>query len=192
MSPLSGDHDVMVRLVPEVVTKLPLVLLASRPGPHRLEGLPVQKDEAALAVLARSVPKGGDHHVPVGQTVGGVGGAHTEGVHLPGLDDLVKARLARIRLDIHNVDPVRAEARHDQSGPGPVGVVKTRATGVPASVVDLVTNIRQVEPRDDLGVSRTGGVNIYSRHIVRAVFVRDDAGKIDNLLTGSSLKCLPV
>merc|ERR1719510_2379868 len=191
MSPLSGDHDVMVRLVPEVVTKLRLVLLAGGPRRHRLESLPVQQDEAALPVLAGAVSQGGDHHVAVRQTVGGVRGAHTEGVHLPGLNDLVQPGVAGVRLDVHNVDPVGAQGRHDQPRPGPGGVVETGTAGVPAGVVDLVTNVGEVEARDHLGVGRALGVNIHCGHIVRPVLVRDDAGKIDNLLTGPNLKSLP-
>ena len=191
MSPLGGDHDVVVRLVPEVVAELRFVLLAGGPRPHRLEGLPVQQDEAALAVLARSVSQGGDHHVPVRQAVGGVGGAHTEGVHLPGLDDLVQAGVAGVRLHVHDVDPVRAQSRHDQPRPGPGGVVETRTAGVPASVVDLVTYVGQVEARDDLGVGRAGRVDVNRGHVVGPVLVRDDAGQVDNLLTGSSLIGLP-
>ena len=33
-------------------------------------------------------PEGGDHDVAVLEAVGGVGGAHPQGMHLPGLDDL--------------------------------------------------------------------------------------------------------
>ena len=39
MSPLTGDHDVVVRLVPEVESKRRLVLLGGWPGARRFERL---------------------------------------------------------------------------------------------------------------------------------------------------------
>ena len=39
-----------------------------------------------------SPPEGGDHDVAVLEAVGGVGGAHPMGVHLPRLDDLDSVR----------------------------------------------------------------------------------------------------
>ena len=90
MSPLTGDHDVVVRLVPEVVSKRRLVLLAGWPGPHRFERLTVQQEEASLAVpFALAVPHGGDHDVAIRQAVGGVGAANTLSVNLPWLNHLV-------------------------------------------------------------------------------------------------------
>ena len=188
MSPLGGDHHVVVGLVPEVISVLSLVLLAGGVRPHRLERLSVQQDEAPLAVLARPVSEGGDHDVAVRQTVSRVGSAHSLGMHLPRLDHLVQSGVARISLHVHDVDPVGPEAGHDEPGPGGAGVVVAGAAGVPAGVVELVTNVGHVEPGDDLGVGGTVGIDVNSGHIVRPVLGGNQAGKIDDLLASSRLK----
>ena len=117
VTPLCGDHHVVVRLVPEVVPgtfniekdlgghpvillhiidglkclaspKFTLILLVLHPKALGLESLPVKKDEVALPVLLGPIAQRRDHHVAVRQAVGGVRGAHAQGVHLPRLDDL--------------------------------------------------------------------------------------------------------
>ena len=117
VTPLCGDHHVVVRLVPEVVPdkckierdlgghsefllhiidgftclaspKFTLILFILHPEALRLESLPVKKDEVALPVLLGPIAQRRDHHVAVRQAVRGVRGAHAQGVHLPRLDDL--------------------------------------------------------------------------------------------------------
>ena len=126
--------------------------------------------------------------ITVRQTMSSVWCAHSLGVELPRLDDLVQPRVARVSLDVHDVDPVRAEAGDDQSGPGHGRVVVAGAAGVPAGVVQLVPCVGHVEAGDDLGVSRTVGIHVNSRHIVRPVLGGNQAGKIDDLLASSRLK----
>ena len=117
VTPLCGDHHVVVRLVPEVVPgtfnikkdlgghpvillhiidglkclaspKFTLILLVLHPEALRLESLSVKKDEVALPVLLGPIAQRRDHHVAVRKAVGGVRGAYAQGVHLPRLDDL--------------------------------------------------------------------------------------------------------
>ena len=117
VTPLCGDHHVVVRLVPEVVPdkckierdlgghsefllhiidgftclaspKFTLILFILHPEALRLESLSVEKDEVALPVLLGPIAQRRDHHVAVRQAVGGVRGAHAQRVHLPRLDDL--------------------------------------------------------------------------------------------------------
>ena len=68
--------------------KFTLILLIFHPEALRLESLSVEKDEVALPVLLGPIAQRRDHHVAVRQAVGGVRGAHAQGVHLPRLDDL--------------------------------------------------------------------------------------------------------
>ena len=65
-----------------------LVLLILDPEAFWLESFPIKENEVALPVLLRPVAQGGDHDVAIRETVGGVGGAHSKGVHLPRLNDL--------------------------------------------------------------------------------------------------------
>ena len=117
VTPLCGDHHVVVRLVPEVVPdtcsiqkdlgghsefllqiiggltclsspKFTLILLILHPEALGLESLSVKKDEVALPVLPGPIAQRRDHHVAVREAVGGVRGAHAQRVHLPRLDDL--------------------------------------------------------------------------------------------------------
>ena len=123
VTPLCGDHHVVVRLVPEVVPdkckierdlgghsefllhiidgftclaspKFTLILFILHPEALRLESLSVEKDEVALPVLLGPIAQRRDHHVAVRQAVRGVRGAHAQGVHLPRLDDL---RIKRVK-----------------------------------------------------------------------------------------------
>ena len=65
---------------------------------------------------------------------------------------LVEFGSARVGAHVHDVDPVGAEAGHDEARPGARGVVVAAAARVPAGVVDLVADVGEVEARDDLGV----------------------------------------
>ena len=121
-----------------------LVLLILDPEAFWLESFPIKENEVALPVLLRPVAQGGDHDVAIRETVGGVGGAHSKGVHLPRLNDLrefwstlgewmdgiscKKAKTAkewqsshlvqlwveRVWLDVNNVDSVRSQGRNDE------------------------------------------------------------------------------
>merc|ERR1719318_2037349 len=63
--------------------------------------------------------------------------------------------------------------------------------GIPASVVNLIPNIGEVEARDDSGVGGALRVNIHCGEIVRAVLVRDYAGQVHYLLLGGGGKGSP-
>ena len=68
--------------------------------------------------------------------------------------------------------------------PGPGRVIIAGAAGIPASVVDLIPNIGEVEAGDDGGVGWALRVHVHSGEIVRAVLVRDYAGQVHYLLLG--------
>ena len=127
-----------------------LIILGCRPCPDGFEGLPVQKDEASLSIFVRPVSEGGDHDIAIGQTVSGMRSAHPERMNLPRLDHLVQLGVAGVSLHVHDVDSVRAEAGDDQPRPGTGRVVVATAAGVPASVMDLISNVRKVEARNNL------------------------------------------
>ena len=121
-----------------------LVLLILDPEAFWLESFPIKENEVALPVLLRPVAQGGDHDVAIRETVGGVGGAHSKGVHLPRLNDLrefwstlgewtggisckkaktvkewqsshlVQLWVERVWLDVNNVDSVRSQGRNDE------------------------------------------------------------------------------
>ena len=67
----------------------------------------------------------------------------------------------------------------------------TRAAGVPASVVDLVTKVGEVQARYDLGVGRAGRVNIHGSKVVRSGLVWYNTGQVHQLLTSTRPVGLP-
>jgi hypothetical protein len=68
--------------------------------------------------------------------------------------------------------------------PGPGRVIIAGAAGIPASVVDLITDIGKVEARNHSGVGWALRVHVHRGEIVRAVLVRDYAGQVHYLLLG--------
>ena len=68
--------------------KFTLVLLILNPEAFGLEGLAIEEDEVALAILLGPVAQRGDHDVAIREAVGGVRGPHSKSVHLPRFDDL--------------------------------------------------------------------------------------------------------
>ena len=67
----------------------------------------------------------------------------------------------------------------------------TRAAGIPASVVDLVTKVGEVQARYDLGVGRAVRVNIYSSKVVRPGLVWYNTRQVHQLLTSTRPVGLP-
>lgn len=57
---------------------------------------------------------------------------------------------SRIGPDVHHVDPGGDERWQDQAVPLLGGVVEAAAAGVPARMVQLVTEVRHRQPVDDL------------------------------------------
>ena len=122
-----------------------LIFLGFGPGPNWLECFSVEEDEASFSIFLWPVPKGGNHNIAIGQTVRGVWCAHPPLVQLPGLNHLVQLGVEGVSFHVHDVDPVRSEARDNQAGPRPRGVVITAAARIPARVVNLISDIREME-----------------------------------------------
>ena len=148
---LGRDHDVVPRLVPEVVVD-PLVAAVGLPAPDHLERARVELCEAA-AVASVLVAEHADHDLVAGHAVHGVR-ARVPGLghHLLGLDHLLDRRPAGIVGHVHDVDPRRAEPGNDQVRP--VGPVAGRAAPVPPVVVQLVADTRHRQLGDDPAVLR--------------------------------------
>src|SRR5918993_3299240 len=137
--PLAADHDVVARLVPEVVV-VAHAGHAILPATGDIEVL-VEQEEAARSV-ALAVAKHGDHDVPIGQAVDRVWGGEIGLLDdLLGLYDLVY--LGRLLISgIDDVDPARALSRHHQEAPLLAFVSVAGAGSVPSEVVQLVSHVR--------------------------------------------------
>lgn len=88
------------KMLRRVSPKFTLVLLILNPEAFGLEGLAIEEDEVALAVLLGPVAQRGDHDVAVREAVGGVRGPHSQCVHLPRLDDLGYRRVISWRMNV--------------------------------------------------------------------------------------------
>jgi len=71
-----------------------------------------------------------------------------------GSSNLVYARCARISRRINDVDTTGLKTGQDQSGPRLGRISITAGARVPAGVVDLVTNIRQIQTMNHLTTHR--------------------------------------
>ena len=98
-----------------ILPKFPLVLLIFNPKTLGLESLAIKEDEVALAVLLGPVAQCGDHDIAISQTVSGVGCAHSLGMELPWLDDLVQLWTPGVGQHVHDVDSVGPKSGDDQS-----------------------------------------------------------------------------
>ena len=59
-------------------------------------------------------------------------------------------RRSRVCGCVDEIDPVAAEAGEDEEVPCAAGVAVAAGAGVPAAVVDLVPQVRHVQPVDHL------------------------------------------
>ena len=132
-----------------------LIILGFGPGPNWLECLSVEEDEASFSIFLWPVPEGGDHNIAVRQTVRSVWCAHPPLVELPGLNHLVQLGVEGVSFHVHDVDPVRSEAGDNQAGPRPRGVIIAAAARIPARVVNLISDIREVETGNNLYIYET-------------------------------------
>ena len=91
---LAADHHIVAWLIPEIiVVDLAIGLLLPAPGNVKVF---IQQQEPTRAVLV-CVAQHRDHHVPVRQTMDGMGRAQVRpGLDLLRLDDLVELGRARI------------------------------------------------------------------------------------------------
>ena len=153
-APLAGDHHVVPEVPPEVVGQLlrSAILL---PLARDVEALVIHQEDAAGAVAVRRAERADVDGVraAVDGVRAAVAALRHQLVRLNRLDDL---RAARVRLRVHDVHARRLQARHQQVAPLDVRVrhvrAERRAAGVPAEMVQLVADVRQIEPADNLPV----------------------------------------
>src|SRR5215213_1257450 len=179
--PLATDHDVVARLVPEVVVEVHAVR-APIPAAGDVEVL-VEQEESTWPV-ALAVTDHGDHD-PIRQAVDGVRGGEVGLLDdLLGLYDLVELWRALLG-GIYDVYAARALARNDQEAARLAFVVVAGATSVPAEVVQLVPDVRHGGALDHPRVSGGLRVHVNRSQVVRLLNPRPDVERygVEHLLT---------
>jgi hypothetical protein len=126
---LAADHDVVARLIPEVIV-VDLAHSRSLPASGKVEVF-IQQQEPARAIFV-GVAQHRDHDLPIGQTMDGMRSAQVRPGHdLLRLDDLVELGRALIG-GIQDVNATRAKAANNQEAPRFARIVVAGTTGVPA------------------------------------------------------------
>ncbi len=144
----------MPEVPPEIVGKI-LRAAVDFPAAENVERIVVEDENAARAVAGNGAD-GVDINA-VGAAVDGVNAgitrARSDFFRLNDFDDL---RLARIGLDVEDVDTRRAKAGDDEIAALDVRMRRVRAergtAGVPAEVVEFIADVRHGHATDDLGI----------------------------------------
>ena len=171
-APLAGDQSIVAQMPPEVVGE---VLRASveLPLTEHVEGFRVHAEDPAGPFALRGA-EGVDEDA-VRPAVHRVRAAVVSPRgQLLGFDSLDDLRFADVGLGVDDVEPRGAQTGYHQVAPlgvrvGSVGT-QAGAAGVPAEVVQLVTNVGHVELSYNLAVGGGGRVNIHHRQRVRPAF----------------------
>jgi hypothetical protein len=170
--PLGRDQRPEVEVPPEVVGEL-LAPAVGLPLALDAEVVVVEQEDAAGSVALRVAERGDVDAVrpAVDRVRAAVAGLARD---LLGLDHLDELGRARVVLDVEDVDARRAQAGHQQVAALDVRVRRPRAerrrARVPAEVVQLVPDVRHVEPPDELAVGRRALLQVEHRDRVgRAV-----------------------
>jgi hypothetical protein len=147
-APLAGDHAVVAEVPPEVVGEL-LRAAVALPCALDLERVVVEDEDAAGTVAIRVAE--GVHVDAVRAAVHGVRAAVAGLLRdLLGLDRPDDSRLERVALRVQHIHARGAQSRHDQVAPLHVRVrhpgTERRRAGVPAEVVELVADVRHLDP----------------------------------------------
>ncbi len=159
-------HHVVARQVPPEVVVLVLRAAVDLPAAEHVERLAIHDEDAGRAVgavLARAAERA--HVDAFGAAMHGVR-ARVAGLRedLVGLDDLVDARLRRVRLRIDHVDARRAQARDDQEAALEERMAgqrrQRRRARIPAEVVKLVAGVRHRHRMHDFSVGRRSGLHV--------------------------------
>ncbi len=159
-------HHVVARQVPPEVVMLVLRAAVDLPAAEHVEGLAIHDEDARRAVgavLARAAQRA--HVDALGSAMHGVrpriAGLREDFV---GLDDLVDARLRRMRLRVDHVDARRAQAGNDQEAALEERMAgqrrQRRRARIPAEVVKLVAGVRHRHRVHDLAVRRRTGLHV--------------------------------
>src|SRR5215213_7886263 len=179
--PLATDHDVVARLVPEVVV-VAHALGVALPSTRYVEVL-IQNQESTWPV-ALAVTDHGDHDL-IRQAVDGVRGTEVGLLDdLLRLYDLVELRRALLGC-VYDVYAARALARNDQEAARLALIVVAGATSVPAEVVQLVSDVGHGGALDHPRVSGGLRVHVNRSEVVRLLNPRPDVERygIEYLLT---------
>ena len=177
-APLAGDDAVKADVPPDVVGEL-LRAAVDLPLALDREVVVVEQEDAAGAVAVGGAERAGVE--PVGAAVERVR-TRVAGLalELGGLDDLGQLGLARVVLDVDDVDARRAQAGHEEVAALDVRVGGPGAQGgrarVPAEVVQLVADVGHVEPPDTL--ARADVDDVQRVGLVALGVERDDVGKV--------------
>ena len=141
--PFAGHHDVVARLVPEIIIELHAAQVVL-PAPDNLEVL-IDVQEAA-GRFALGVAEHGDDDVRA-QTMNRVRrGEIGLLLDLRTLDHLVQPGVFRIGRAVDDMQIGAAHPRHDQITPLLGGIAMAGRAGVPAHVVQFIADARHFEP----------------------------------------------
>lgn len=181
-------HHVVARQVPPEVVVLVLRAAVDFPAAEHVEGLAVHDEDAGRAVgavLACAAERADvdAFRAAVDRVRPRVAGLRE---HFVGLDDLVDARLRRMRLRVDHVDARRAQARNDQEAALEKGVARQRRqrrrARIPPEVVKLVAGVRHRHRVDDLPVGRRAGLHVDDGERVGAGKIRAQQQRIGERL----------
>ena len=124
-APLAGHQRVMPEVPPHVIGQL-LRAAVDLPAATHLEGLVVHEEHTAGG-LARGVAQGGNVDALRSAVHGMRAGIPGPVGHLLRRNHFDNVRMARVWLDIQNVDARGPQARHDEVPPLDVGMRRVRA-----------------------------------------------------------------
>ena len=161
--PFTRDHDVVARLVPEVIVELHPAQVVL-PAPDDLEVL-IQMEKPAGG-LALGVAEHRDDDVGTQAMHRMRRGEVGPLLDLGARDHLVQSGIPGIGRAVHDMQVGAAHARQDQIAPLFGGIVMTGRTGVPSHVVQLVADARHLQPADDLGVGGACRIGVDRGQIV--------------------------
>src|SRR6266567_1867268 len=132
---LSADHDVVARLIPEVII-VDLARGLLLPASGNIEVF-IQQQEPARAIFF-GVAQHRDLHLPIRQTMDGMRSAQVRpGLDLLWLDDLVELGRALIG-GIQDVNAARAKATSNQEAPRFALIVVAGAASIPAKMMHFI------------------------------------------------------
>src|SRR5690349_19975235 len=161
--PFTADHDIVARLVPEVIIVVHALGFVF-PTPRYFEFLVKQQETTRRIALL--VTEHRDHHMTISETVNGVRRAE---IHLF-LDlfrfDYLMQFWGSFSSDIDNMNTARSIARQDEKASRFAWISVTGTTGMPAKMVELIAAGRHGVSVDHLLIGCRYRINIDRREII--------------------------
>jgi hypothetical protein len=106
VSPFGTDHNIMIRLVPKIVSKRGNIFdLVIGIGTTNLEGFAINENETTFAIVIRTVGHTGNHDVSICQTMTSVWNGRSMFIEFLGFDDMFQFRFFWVSIYIHDVNP---------------------------------------------------------------------------------------